>query len=137
MYKICLPALLSFLALSCSNRNEEVSIFSIPTDATPFEFKKNGFRVERDLNFWGKTDSHHHGEVEGCYLDLGYATVSVSYAGDTTVVDRYAIFIDRKPFEKMTGFKAKKYRSLTIEGYKYQVDVTKDNLSLILKRLGL
>ncbi len=127
---------LSILLASCSNKEREVSIFSIPSGATPSELEANGFWVDRDLNFRGETDSHHDGKVNFCNLELGYACVHVSYDDDDQM-KRYIIQIDCKPFEKMTGFKAKAYKELEIEGINYQVEKDRGGLSLKLTRIGL
>jgi len=134
MNKIYLVILLGFI-ISCSNKNREVTIFSIPTASTPSKLEENGFTIFRDPFASGRYD-HDAGEVEYCGLDLVYANAYASYDEDTTTIEKYVIRIDKKPFEKMTGLKAKAYKSVEIEGFDYKVE--EDNyLSLKLTRLGI
>jgi len=130
---------LLILALTaCSVKEKEVSIFAVPTTATPSELEENGFRICRDLNFSGEVDRDHRGEILFCDLELGYASAHARYPEhDTSRFRKYVIFIDCKPFEKMTGFKATNYTSLEIDGYPYEVKLTPNNMSLEMKRLGL
>lgn len=124
------------LVSACSER--EVSIFSIPSSATPAQLEANGFVLQRDLNLFAEIDKHHDGKVESGRLELGYALVEVYYPDeDETEMTAYVIHIDCKPFEKMTGFKAKEYAVLELEGYEYQVQMNQGGMSLLLKRLGL
>jgi hypothetical protein len=134
MNKIYLVIFLGFI-ISCSNKNREVTIFSIPTASTPSKLEENGFSVIRD-NFSSGRYSPDGGEVEFCGLDLVYANVYASYDEDTTAIARYVIRIDKKPFEKMTGLKAKNYESVEIEGFDYKVE-EETSLSLKLTRLGI
>lgn len=118
--------------------NQEVTIFSIPNTSRPSELKSQGFTLIRNLTILGQVDSTHSGEIEFCQLDLGYARINISYRdNDTTKIKVYAINIDRKPFEQMTGLKAQAYKSVEINGFNYNVKTSENNMSLYLTRLGL
>ncbi len=121
---------------SCSNKHKEVTIFSIPNDATPSELKEQGFRISRDLNFVNEVDSEHNGKIEYCQLDLVYAQVNIDYGEDTTRINHYSINIDFKPFQELTGKKAKAYSTVNIDGFNYKAKVNDDQMSLYLTRIG-
>ena len=136
MIKAILFFLLPIVVLSCSDK--EVTIFSIPDDAKPSELEKQGFLIMRDLNFNGAIDRWHSGKIQYCELDLAYARINISYPdNDTLHFDRYVINIDIKPFEQMTGLKAKDYESIEIDGFKYKIKMSDTKMSLVLNRLGL
>lgn len=123
---------------ACVDGNREVTIFSIPNHTTPSDLEENGFQIYRNKDEFFDTPGRMKGDVEFCELDLVYARVDASYQdADTTKIKHYAINIDFKPFEEMTGLKAKDYSSVEIDGYKYKVKVNEDMMSLHLTRLGL
>jgi len=116
---------------SCRQKPEEVSIFSIPENATPVELEHNGFMVDR-YKMNGKVC------IGSCFLDQGFAQVGVSYnSNDTTKIRKYIIRVDAKPFRKLTGIKAKEYSNVEIEGVHYNIQQNGTTGTLYLKRLGL
>lgn len=133
---IRLPIILFFIG-ACSSGKREVTIFSVPSSATPQQLEKNGFMVMRNLNALGKIDKRHDGRVQSCFMDLGYAIASASFASeDSTEMIRYTITTDAKPFRELTGLKAADYDEVEIEGEDYRVELNEENGHVVLKRLG-
>lgn len=127
--------LLTISCFSCSKK--EKTIFNIPLTATPSELEKNGFTIERNLNFLGKTDGHlFDGKIDRCVLDQGTCVVSVSYPeNDTNYISEYNIHIEYLAFKLLTKKEPKSYKKLELDGVNYKVTDHLKARYLTLKRL--